>query len=94
MKLKPLPGYALVKIEEKYSSGLSSERQKYEQRSCGTLISFKSGEDTPVTSIYQYDTAVDKTVYFEPFNDGEPVRLDSEEYVFLPLNQLRGVKDA
>lgn len=94
MKLKPLPGYALVKIEEKYSSGLSSERQKYEQRSCGTLISFKSAEDTPVASTYSYDIAIGKTVYFEPFNDGEPVKLDGEEYVFLPLNQLRGVKDA
>lgn len=94
MKLKPLPGYALVRIEKKYASGLSSEKQKYEQRSCGTLLDFKAGDDTSTSLIYIYDTAIGKTVYFEPFNDGEPVKTDDEECVFLPLTQLRGVKDA
>lgn len=90
MNLKPLPGYALIRLEKKYASGLSSEKQRFERRSCGVMLDFKTGKDTELKAMYSYDMAVGKTVYFEPFNEGEPIKIGDEEYVFLPLKELRG----
>jgi len=33
-------------------------------------------------------------VYFTPYEDGEVVKLEDKEYVFVPVKSLRGVKDA
>lgn len=97
--LKPLPGYALVRLKEKYESGLSTEKEKYAERTEGTLIelAFVMGETMPDT-FTEYDFAEtygkgqDNTVYFAPYTDGEPVKYDGSEYVFLPIKELRGIK--
>ena len=97
MVLKPLPGYALVKLKEKYESGLSTEKEKYAERSEGTLIdcvfvlekdSYMTSEDFERT----YGEAKGCEVYFAPYTEGEPVKHDGAEYVFLLIKELRGVK--
>lgn len=88
--LKPLPGFALVELPKKYESGLTTEKEKYALRSEGILInaSFRLKDSG------QYKQAEDKTVYFTPYEDGEVVKYEDKEYVFVPLQSLRGVKDA
>lgn len=97
MQLKPLPGYALVRLKEKYESGLSTEKEKYAERSEGVLVDFilvaseKTGEITE--ELYQqYNGSRGCEVYFKPYTEGEPVKHDGEEYVFVPMEELRGVK--
>lgn len=97
MELKPLPGYALVRLKQKYESGLSTEKEKYAERSEGTLVDilFVLDTDTQFTAEdfkRTYAAARNQTVYFAPFTDGEPVKHEGEEYVFLPIKELRGVK--
>ena len=89
MQLKPLPGYALVRLKEKYESGLSTEKEKYAERSEGTLVSVAWLAGDPYDS---HIAAEGNTVYFAPYTEGEPIKHDGEEYVFLPLKELRGVK--
>lgn len=99
MNLIPLPGYALVRLKEKYESGLSTEKEKYTERSEGTLvnIAFILGETMPDTftdSDFQdtYGLGQGNTVYFAPYTEGEPVKHEGSEYVFIPIKELRGVK--
>lgn len=99
MQLKPLPGYALVKLKQKYESGLSTEKEKYAERSEGTLIelAFIIGETMPDTFTKfdfenTYPLGRNNTVYFAPYTEGEPVKYEGDEYVFLPIKELRGVK--
>ena len=99
MTIKPLPGYAMVRLKQKYESGLSTEKEKYAERSEGTLVhvAFVIGETMPETfSIDDFETtygeARDCEVYFAPFTDGEPIKHEGEEYVFIPIKELRGVK--
>lgn len=95
--LKALPGYALIELPKKYESGLTTEKEKYAIRSEGTLIDilivagdFKGCTAEELKEIY--DPAKDKTVYFAAFEDGEEVKYDGKEYVFVPVKSLRGVK--
>lgn len=92
MNLMPLPGYALVRLKEKYESGLSTEKEKYTERSEGTLleVGWIAGDDTS-DSILEAANNND-TVYFAPYTEGEPVKHEGSEYVFLPIKELRGVK--
>lgn len=88
--LIPLPGYALVKLGNQYKSGLSTEKEKYSTNTSGTLMAVgvnPNGE--PPTQII---ISVGKTVYFAGFQDGEPITENGNEYVFVPLTELRGVK--
>ncbi len=39
-----------------------------------------------------YGKGQDATVYFAPYTEGEPIKHDGAEYVFLPIKELRGVK--
>lgn len=89
MELSPMPGYALVRLKEKYESGLSTEKEKYAERTEGTLISvgWLAGD-----SYDSHIAAEGNTVYFAPFTDGEPVKHEGAEYVFLPIKEIRGVK--
>ena len=102
MDLKPLPGYALVRLK-KLESGLKTEKEKYAVRSEGTLISFMIEygekdvfvvEGKAVKIPDYYNSMKNKTVYFAPFEDGEPVKVKDEEYVFLPVKEIRGVNHA
>lgn len=96
--LIPLPGYALVRLSKKYESGLSVEKEKYATNSQGVLQSYrhsqKSLEQVPMNTdaISLYDSLIKSTVYFTPFEDGEIIKYDGAEYVFVPLEQLRGGK--
>lgn len=101
LKLMPLPGYALVQLKEKYESGLSTDKEKYAQRSEGILVemSFVIGGDTPDAFGEEefdntYNMAQGCEVYFAPFTDGEPIKHDGHEYVFIPIKELRGFKNA
>ena len=88
--LKPLPGYALVRLGSQYKSGLSTEKEKYSTNTSGTLISveFTLEAEVPKLTI----ESIGKTVYFAGFQDGEPVTDNGDEYVFVPITELRGVK--
>lgn len=95
--LKPLPGYALVRLKEKYESGLSTEKEKYAQRYEGTLVeSTIIVEDTEFgIEVAEHRSSMLKpgvTVYFAPFTEGESIEHEGSEYVFLPTKELRGVK--
>lgn len=93
MQLKPLPGYALVRLKEKYESGLSTEKEKYAERSEGTLVAVNvkaiTYEGKPQSAYHDH---VGCEVFFAPYTEGEPVKHDGSEYVFLPIKELRGVK--
>ena len=97
MSLTPAPGYVLVRLTKKYQSELSVEKDKYEQRSSGIAvdISFpnKEAADNSVAR-EAYLGILGKTVYFEPFQDGIPVEREGHEYVFVPVNQIRGFDNA
>lgn len=94
--LKPLPGYALVRLNNQYKSGLSTEKEKYGTNTSGTLVSVGliKDFDTAAEKLIAETTleAVGKTVYFAGFQDGEPITNEGNEYVFVPLTELRGVK--
>lgn len=99
MQLKPLPGYALVKLKQKYESGLSTEKEKYAERSEGTLVDFIYVNKVPGANtealeqlVGEYQLAKGSEVYFAPYTEGEPVKHEGAEYVFLPIKELRGVK--
>lgn len=97
MQLKPLPGYALVRLKEKYESGLSTEKEKYAERSEGTLVDFilvaDENNNFNIEELADvYNNARGCEVYFAPYTEGEPVKHDGSEYVFLPMKELRGVK--
>lgn len=89
--LKPLPGYALVKLGNQYKSGLSTEKEKYSTNTSGTLMSVGFTLETEVPKLAI--ESIGKTVYFAGFQDGEPVTDNGDEYVFVPLTELRGVKE-
>lgn len=88
--LKPLPGYALVRLGNQYKSGLSTEKEKYSTNTSGTLISVGFTLETEVSKLTI--ESIGKTVYFAGFQDGEPVADNGDEYVFVPITELRGVK--
>ena len=96
--LHPMPGFALVKLAKKYESGLSVEKEKYATNSQGVLVSYQHSKEsidrTPmnIDHVALYDGMLKKTVYFTPFEDGEIIKYDGAEYVFVPVEQLRGGK--
>lgn len=99
MQLKPLPGYALVRLKEKYESGLSTEKEKYAERSEGVLVemAYVMSETLPDTFTQHdfeqtYGKGQGNTVYFAPYTEGEPIKHDGHEYVFIPIKELRGMK--
>lgn len=96
--LQPLPNFALVELEQKYQSGLVSDREKYSTNSSGVLrkVSILS---TPAHSHIQledyseyYHSFINQTVYFTPFEDGDIIKHEDKEYVFIPISALRGGK--
>lgn len=95
--LKPLPGYALVRLKEKYESGLSTEKEKYAQRYEGTLVeaSIVIEDSHSSVDVAEHRLSMLKpgvTVYFAPFTEGESIEHEGSEYVFLLTKELRGVK--
>ena len=98
--LKALPGFALIELPKKYESGLTTEKEKYASRSEGVLRDaiYFIGEDDVTLAAEDYDRtygkAKDHTVYFAPYEDGESIKHEDKEYVFVPVKSLRGVKDA
>ena len=97
--LKPLPGFALIELPKKYESGLTTEKEKYASRSEGILREavYIIGQDDmmqPEDYEQTYGQAKDQTVYFAPYEDGESIKHEDKEYVFVPVKSLRGVKDA
>ena len=96
--LMPLPGYALVRLSKKYESGLSVEKEKYATNSQGVLVSYQHSKESiervpmSIDNVSLYDGMLKKTVYFTPFEDGEIIKYDGAEYVFVPVEQLRGGK--
>lgn len=87
--LKPLPGYALVALDKQYQSGLSTEKEKYSTNTSGTLVSYEPHIDNQINMGL---LAKGKTVFFAGFQDGEPVRDNGFEYVFVPIGELRGIR--
>ena len=98
LPLTTLPGYALVQLEKKYQSGLTSDREKYSTNSSGTLIDLTISADAypeyfPVEDLLQhYQQFTGKTVYFTPYEDGDIIKIEDTEYVFVPIKALRGGK--
>lgn len=95
--LNPLPGFALVELAQKYESGLSVEKEKYSTNSHGELINFvynvtDGNAEYSEQLIKFYGDYVGHTVYFTPFEDGDVVKHGGAEYVFVPIEQLRGGK--
>ena len=88
--LKPLPGYALVRLNNQYKSGLLTEKEKYSINTSGTLMAVGVNPNGELPT--QIIISVGKTVYFAGFQDGEPITENGNEYVFVPLTELRGVK--
>lgn len=91
MDLKPMKGYALVRLD-KYDSGLTTSKEKYAIRSKGTLISGIFRDDGVWSSML--NGAIGSTVYFAPFEEGEPINYNGEEFVFIPIKKIRGVRYA
>lgn len=97
--LKALPGFALIELPKKYESGLTTEKEKYAMRHEGILRDavYIIGEGDmmrPEDYEQTYGKAKDQTVYFAPFEDGEVIKHEDKEYVFVPVKSLRGVKNA
>lgn len=94
--LKALPGFALIELPQKYESGLKTEKEKYAERHEGILRDFtlvSEGEYSLAEDLVEfYNTASNKTVYFAPYEDGEVIKHEDKEYVFVPTRSLRGVK--
>ncbi len=92
--LKPLPGFALVELPKKYESGLTTEKEKYAMRSEGIMreVAVKPDATFEGMKVSDYYEGLNKTVYFAPFEDGEVVKHEDKEYVFVPVKSLRGVK--
>ncbi len=98
--LKALPGFALIELPKKYESGLTTEKEKYASRSEGVLRDMQFVPTLADMKAMEYEYAVDyghakdKTVYFAPYEDGESIKHEDKEYVFVPTRSLRGVKNA
>lgn len=95
-KLTPMPGFALIKLNKKYASGLSTDREKYAMNSTGELISVTFDDEfntSNINSMTVIRNGISKIVYFTPFEDGDIIKLDGEEFVFVPIKQIRGVKE-
>lgn len=94
--LKALPGFALIELPKKYESGLTTEKEKYAMRHEGILRDFTLVADREFDVaedlVEFYNTAANKTVYFAPYEDGEVIKHEDKEYVFVPTRSLRGVK--
>lgn len=95
--LKALPGFALIELPQKYESGLTTEKEKYAMRHEGILRDFTLVADDkdfiPMEDLVEfYNQAAGKTVYFAPFEDGEVIKHEEKEYVFVATRSLRGVK--
>ncbi|ATW62227.1 hypothetical protein CQ476_26 [TM7 phage DolZOral124_53_65] len=93
--LQPLPGFALVRLPKQYESGLSTEKEKFAERTRGfmegyTVDSNDINELERLQSIYEY--ALGAEVYFTPYVDGSTIKVDDEEFVFVPLKELRGCR--
>lgn len=83
--LKPLPGYSLVKLPQNDDSGLTLSREKYEQISKGTFICGNSDVDM--------EPLHGTTVYFQPYQSGEPIVIDDNRYVFIDNTKIMGYKE-
>lgn len=95
--LQALPGYALIELPVKYESGLATEKEKYATRSEGRLLDMMVTVDRTEYNEHKkaYTAAIGQRVFFAAFEDGEPILHDGKEYVFVPVDKLRGVlKDA
>lgn len=95
--LKALPGFALIELPKKYESGLTTEKEKYAIRSEGILRDFEVGDPIEIGGqVFPQGEAYrgldGQTVYFAAFEDGEEIKHENKEYVFVPLKSLRGVK--
>ena len=89
--LIPAPGYALVRVRGQYKSGLSFEKEKYSTNTRGTLIgvNFRSDDDEESRKLLDY---LGDLVFFDGFQDGEAIKEDDGEYIFVPVKEIRGVK--
>lgn len=93
--LKALPGFALIELPQKYESGLTTEKEKYAMRHEGVLRDaiYINDDEVQAEELAEfYDPAFGCTVYFAPFEDGEVIKHEDKEYVFVPVKSLRGVK--
>nr|DAT46587.1 MAG TPA: 10 kDa chaperonin [Caudoviricetes sp.] len=87
MNLEPLPGYALIKLNNEYQSGLTVEKDTFARRTQGRLIA-KNETGVPV---WNEENTI---VYFAPYEDGDPIKYLDNEYVFVKLTELRGIQRA
>ena len=87
MNLEPLPGYALIKLNSEYQSGLTIEKDTFARRTQGRLIA-KNETGVPV---WNEENTI---VYFAPYKDGDPIKYLDNEYVFVKLTELRGIQHA
>lgn len=82
--LEPTPGYTLVELSSTSDSGLTLSREKYEQITEGALID-SSGKDA-------ITRPKGTTVYFQPYQSGEPIVIDDKRYVFIQNSKIMGYK--
>jgi len=97
---EPLPGFALIQLSKKYSSGLTTDKEKYATNTRGILLKYViSADDFGVPGDFQFEQLVDvygqaigHEVYFAAFEDGEAMKdkVGGAEYVFVPIKSLRG----
>lgn len=87
-ELCPCLGYALIKLVDKYESGLSTPKEKYEQYNRGLLCKINMNG-----ACYADLTAnVGCMVYFKDYESTEPIDYDNDEYVFVPVGKIMGYK--
>lgn len=82
--LEPTPGYTLVELPSTSGSGLTLSREKYEQITEGAIID-SSGEDA-------ITRPQGTTVYFQPYQSGEPIVINDKRYVFIQNSKIMGYK--
>ena len=89
--LIPLPGYALIEVRNEYKSGLSVEKEKYSTNTSGRIVAVNFREDDN-RSTHQLAKHIGDVVYFDGFQDGESIKDNTGEYVFVPVSEIRGVR--
>lgn len=82
--LEPTPGYTLVELPSTNESGLTLSREKYEQITEGTFVD-SSGKDAIIRP-------QGTTVYFQPYQSGEPIVINDKRYVFIQNDKIMGYK--
>lgn len=95
MRLKPLPGYALVEI---YEGKVAVTAQKYDTKTRGVCRDWLApmGPQDPVdTARYNtiYASLTGKLVFWQDYKEGSTIESDGKKYTFVKIEDLMGYED-